>query len=189
MSSVPIVQIRQTYGKIGIDADLGSYSIQQPKADMQISTRAAQLEIHQYQPELQIDQSRAFAAYTGGGNLEMTKRLYSSVQQIFLQGLAKRVEDGNRMAEFFKPGNSIAQIKGDWNLGPSFGEFRGPASSANVDVHFEVREPDIEVIPGGVDIDVTVNKPVIEYTRGKLDIYMQQYPSVQFIPPAVDTAV
>ncbi|WP_163882664.1 DUF6470 family protein [Paenibacillus favisporus] len=185
----PILQIRQTPALIGIDADLGQFSIRQPKADLQLHSRPARLEIHQYPPDIQIDQSRAFAAYTGGSDLEMAKRLYSSVQQIFLQGIAKRVEDGQRMAEFFKPGNSISHIVGEADKGPSFGEFRGPASSDNVDIHIETHKPDIQIQQGGVDVEVNVNKPVIEYTRGKLDIYMKQYNSVQFIPPAVDTAM
>jgi hypothetical protein len=187
MSSIPVLQIHQTPGLIGIDADMGQFSIQQPKADMQIDTQSAQLDIHQYRPELHIDQSRALAAYVGGGHLEMTKRLYSTVQELFLQGIAKRVEEGNRMAQYYKPGNTIEEIVGNRGHDPSFGEFRGPASSANVDIHVERHEPDIEVEPVHVNIQVNINKPIIEYTRGKLDIYMQQYPSVQFTPPALDT--
>ena len=188
MSSIPIVQIRQTPGKIGIETSPGSFSIRQPKADMQITSTPARLEIRQAKTELSVDQSRALAAYDGGGNLEMTKRLYSNIQQIFLQGLTQRMKDGERMREFYKPGNTLGNImKSRSQNEPPFAEFRGAASSDNVDVRVDLIPASIEVQQGGVDIQVNVNPPEIEYTRGKVNIYMQQYASVAFTPPALDT--
>lgn len=189
MSAIPMLQIRQQNGLIGIDGGLGQYSIRQPKADLQIKSNPATIRIDQHQPELTIDQSRAEAAINGGPQLEMTRRLYSSVKQIYLEGIAKRVEQGNRMAEFFKPGNTIAEVYGKEQALPNLGEYRGEASIDNVDIHFNVRKTDIEIERGSVDIDVKVNKPEIEYQRGKLDVYMMQYPSIQFIPPEVDQTV
>lgn len=189
MSAISILQIRQQQGLLGIDADLGQYSIRQPKADLQIESNPATIRIDQHQPELSIDQSRAHAAITGGPQLEMTRRLYSSVKQIYLEGIAKRVEQGNRMTEFFKPGNTIAEVYGKEQALPNLGEYRGEASIDNVDIHFYIRPMDIEIEKGSVDIGVRVNKPEIEYQRGKLQIYMMRYPSIQFIPPEVDQTV
>lgn len=62
----PILQIRQTPARIGIDADLGSFSITQPKADVSITTTPGELSIQSTSPELIIDQTRARAAYNGG---------------------------------------------------------------------------------------------------------------------------
>lgn len=184
-----ILQIRQTPGLIGIDADPGSFSISQPKAELSVNTQRGAFEIHQYRPQLSVDQSRAQAAYTGGNHLEMNKRIYSGIHQLYLQGIANRVEQGSRMAQFFKPGNTIADVYGqDWKRA-SFPEFRGPASMDNVDVRIDTTAPSIEFHKGNVDIQVVTHKPEVEYTRGKLDIYMQQYPSVQYIPPEIDRAV
>ncbi|KGE20410.1 DUF6470 family protein [Paenibacillus wynnii] len=181
-----ILQIRQTPALIGIDADPGTYSISQPKADVNITTTPGEWDIQQFKPELTIDQSRAWAAYNGGNMLEMNKRIYSGIQQLYLQGIAKRVEQGNRMMEFFKPGNTIAEIYGTDTEPNSFPEMRGPASYDNVDIHFETRSPTINFRPAEVNIQVERHRPEIEYTRGKLDIYMQQYASVQFIPPELN---
>lgn len=189
MSTIPMLQIRQQQARIGIDADPGQYSMRQPKADLQIVSKPAVMTIDQHQPELTVDSSRARAAFTGGPHLEMTQRLYSNVKQIFLEGIAKRVEQGNRMAEFFKPGNTVAEVYGKRQPLPVLGEFRGEASFDNVDVRFNVRPVDIEIERSPVEINVQVNKPEIEYNRGKLDIYMMQYPSVQFIPPEMDQTV
>lgn len=187
MGSIPILQIRQTPGQIMIDADPGAYSIRQPKAEMQITSRPADMEIRQYKPELRIDQSKALAAYYGGSVSEVNNRIYSGLEQVFLQGLSKRMEMGERMREFFKPGNDLGNImKARANDKPQFIEFRGPASMDNVDIRIETRAPDIEIQRNPVDIQVQINKPEIEYQRGKLDIYMKQYPSVEYIPPDLD---
>lgn len=186
MPSIPMLQIRQTYGMIGIDADLGQFSIRQPKAELHINTEPGQLEIHQYRPVVHVDQSRAFAAYNGGNFLEMNQRIYSGIQQIYLQALATRVEEGNRAAAIHIPGNTIANIYGeDWQPIP-FPEIRGEASMDNVDIRIDTTPPDIQVSQTYVDVQTEVHKPEISYTRGKLDIYMQQYPSVKFIPPELD---
>lgn len=181
-----MLQIRQTSGQIGIDADPGRFSIRQPKAELQITTQPGRLEVQSHHPVLQVDQSRAFAAYNGGPTLEMNQRIYSQLPSMFLQALAKRVEQGNRAAAIHIPGNTIAEIYGqDWRPVP-FPEMRGEASLDNVDVRVQTSPPDIRYTPAQVDLQVVVNKPEISYARGKLDIYMKQYPSIQFIPPALD---
>lgn len=181
-----LLQIRQKPAVIGIDADAGHFSITQPKAEVRITTTPGELTVQSSRPELTIDQSRARAAYNGGSMLDMNKRIYSGIQQLYLQGLAKRVEQGNRMAEFFKPGNTIAEVYGTDTEPNSFPEIRGPASYDNVDIHFETRAPQISFRAAHVDIQVERHRPETEFTRGKLNIYMQQYASIQFIPPEVN---
>lgn len=182
----PILQIRQTPALIGIDADPGTFSITQPKAEVNITTTPGELSIQSSRPELTIDQSRARAAYNGGSVLDMNKRIYSGIQQLYLQGLARKVEQGNRMAEFFKAGNTIAEIYGTDTEPNSFPEPLGPASYDNVDIYFDTKAPEISFRAAQVDIQVERHRPETEYTRGKLNIYMQQYASVQYIPPEVN---
>lgn len=184
--STSIVQIHQTPASLYIDADPGQYSIRQPKAELQITTNPGQLEVHSYRPSLEVDQSRALAAYDGGNPLEMNQRIYSGLQQIYLQGIAKRVEQGNRAAAIHIPGNTIPEIYGtDWKDVP-IPEFRAPASMDNVEVRIDTRPPDVQVSRTQVDVQVSVNPPEISYNRGKLEIYMAQYPAIQFTPPQLD---
>ncbi|WP_339267572.1 DUF6470 family protein [Paenibacillus sp. FSL R5-0470] len=182
----PLLQIRQTAALIGMDADSGNLSITQPKAEVNITTTSGELAVQSFRPEFTIDQSRAWAAFTGGSMSDMNKRIYSGIQQLYLQGIARKVEQGNQMAQFFKPGNTIAEVYGTDTEPNSFPETRGPASYDNVDIHFETRDPRIEFRPATVSIQVETHRPEIEYTRGKLNIYMQQYASIQFIPPKVN---
>ncbi|SEU14156.1 DUF6470 family protein [Paenibacillus sp. NFR01] len=183
----PLVQIRQTYALIGMDSTSATLSISQPPADMQINTTPGELTVHSPGPEVHIDQSAARAAYTGGTYPEMSQRIYSGVQEIWLQGIAKRVEQGDRMAEFFKPGNTIAEVYGtDWQI-ESLPDIRGVASFDNVDIDIQAVAPSIEYRPAEVHIQVQTHQPDIEYQPGSLDIYLRQKASLSFIPPEIDT--
>lgn len=186
MKTLPIVQIRTTPSILNIDADPGQYSIRQPKAEVQLNTKPAKLTVESHPIELHVDQSKAFSAYTGGNMIDMNARIYSGIQQNFLQNIASRVQQGNQLAAIHKPGNTIANIIGsDWQPQP-FPETRTPASFDNVDTRVITRAPDISYEPAVSELNVIVNKPEIEYQRGKLDIYVKQYASVQYTPPAID---
>lgn len=186
MKTLPIVQIQTTPSILNIDADPGQYSIRQPKAEVQLNTKPAKLTVESHPIELHVDQSKAFSAYTGGNMIDMNARIYSGIQQNFLQNIASRVQQGNQLAAIHKPGNTIANIIGsDWQPQP-FPETRTPASFDNVDTRVITRPPDISYEPAVSEMNVIVNKPEIEYQRGKLDIYVKQYASVQYTPPAID---
>lgn len=189
MNLNPILQIRQTQGLIGIDADLGSYSIRQPKAELHMDTHQGWFEMESTSPQLTIDSSKARSALTGGSMLEMNARIYSGIEQQFLQGVANRVQQGDRAAAIYKPGNTIAEIYGtDWQPRP-FPETRGPVSNDNVEIRVDTTPLKREYHKGYTDLQVETHRPEISYTRGKLDIYMRQYASVQYIPPALDTGM
>lgn len=181
-----ILQIRQIPAQLYMDADSGHYSIRQPKSELHITTTPGRLEVKSTPIKLEVDSSRAFAAYQGGNFLEMNQRIYSGFQQQYLQALARRVEQGNQAAAIHKPGNTIAEIYGtDWQPIP-FPEFRTEASVDNVDIRITTTPPDVRVSRAQVDIQIETHKPDIDYTLGKLEMYMKQYPSVRFIPPELD---
>lgn len=180
------VQISSTLGLIGMNTTPGSLTMSQPQAEMQITTIPGQWDIHQPGPDVIIDQSKARAAYTGGTYREMSQRIYSGVEQLWLQGIAKRMEQGERMANFQKPGNSIAEIYGeDWQP-VSYPEVRGPAAYDNVDIDIQANSPQISYRKAEVKIEAKQNTPEIRYTPGTLEIYMRQMPSLTFTPQIID---
>lgn len=186
MSTLPVVQIHTTPTLLHIDADIGQYSIRQPKAEVQLHTKPSKLTVQSHAIELNVDQSKAFSAYHGGNMIDMNARIYSGIQQLFMQNMAERVQQGNELAAIHKPGNTIANIIGtNWKSKP-FPETRTPASMDNVDIRIETRAPSVRFEAAVSEMNVTVNKPEIEYQRGKLDIYVKQYASIQFTPPAID---
>ncbi|GIP35598.1 DUF6470 family protein [Paenibacillus sp. J2TS4] len=187
MIPFPSIQIRQQYGKIGIDADLGQYTIRQPKATLEIQTTAAQLEIESPPMEFEVDQNRAWDAINGGKYERFNNRIYSQMPDILLEGIALMVEKGNRMAAIHVRTNAIADSAESAQYNHAKVQYFGPASFDNVDVYITTHKPIIRMIEGGVDIYSRPNRPEIEYERGKLDIYMRQYAQLEIIPPQVDT--
>lgn len=187
MPSIPQIQIRQTPAKIGIETTPAKLEIRQPKPQMSQQTDPAQLSIEQYKPRLTIDQSKAFAAYTGGTMREMNDRLAAGYQQNFMQALAMRAEAGNQLAAIHKPGNTIAEIFGADDKPLPLPEFRGPASMANVDVRFETSPPKIDFRAAKVNINVDIQPAEINYSVGGISMYLLQKNSLEIIPPSVDT--
>lgn len=182
----PVVQIQQTFSLIGLQTTPSSWSITQPKAELEITTSPGEWRIRQASGELTIDQSQARAAITGGTYSELSQRIYSGIEQLWLQGIAKRMEQGERMANIQNQGNTIAEVYGnDWQP-VSFPETRAPASIDNVRIHYRAKPVEIQYRKAEVSIQFKTYQPEINFTKANLDIYLRQKPSLSFIPPELD---
>ncbi|WP_310550758.1 DUF6470 family protein [Paenibacillus glufosinatiresistens] len=182
----PVLQIIQTRGILEMQTTPGAYSIRQPKADLNIQTTPGQLRVESEAPQLQIDGSRVRSSMTGGNWLEMNQRIYDGIKQRVLQNIASRMQQGDRMMNYQRPGNTIAEIYGsDWQPQP-FPETRTAASSDNLNIRIITTEPSVTFRPSRVNVEVTAHAPQIEYNRGSISFYMKQYAGVQYIPPEVD---
>jgi hypothetical protein len=189
MQIIPTIQIRQTYAKIGIDADHAQLNQRQPKAGIDMKQVSAALSIEQPQGDLTIDQSKAWDALARAGVMEVMTRIRGNAQSVFLDNLAARVERGNRLARIHTGENAIAEnAKNITFTFPEF-NFSGYASPNNVDIDYTINRPIINIHQGGVDLNVQVNRPELNVQRGKLDIYMRQYGNVEITPPAIDARI
>jgi hypothetical protein len=185
----PAIQIQQQYAKLGIDAELGRYDMRQPKASIEMRTTAPKLELESSPGNLSIDQSRAWDALARGGALQTMSRIYSDAQNAALQGIARIVDNGNRLAAIHRGGNPIAEMAREAAFQSHSFSITGPASSGNVDIEYEPSPVRTEYISGTVDITVIPQRPEVEYIRGKVDIHMQQYGQVTITPPLIDLYV
>jgi hypothetical protein len=182
----PQIQIRQTPALLGIDADLGTQDIKQPRATFEVTTERPKQEIRQPRGELQIDQSKAWDALGKGPFLETMNRIYSESRNVALQGIARIVDNGNRLAQIHLNTNPIADIAEQLSFERFEFDTLGPASFDNVDITYTAKKAEINVTDGLVNLNTHPNRPEYEYQRGKLDIYMRQYNSVEITPPQID---
>lgn len=183
---IPQIQIRQQHAVLSIDADLGKQHLEQPQATVEMEQIRPEQHFTTSRGRLEINQDRAWDALALGGNLETMSKIYSRASEMALRGLARIVDRGNRLADIHQGGNPIAEMARDWQRTfPEF-DFRGEASSDNVDLSYKPAKVSIETTPGRINLNVEVNRPVHRYERGKLDIYMSQYPKVDIIPPQID---
>lgn len=189
MVSIPRHQVRMTHAKLHIDADLGQYEMKQPRPTFEMEQHRPKQSIEQPRGELEIDQTKAWDALARTNILTVMSRIFSQARDIAMQGIARRAEEGDQMAAIHTKADAIVNIA--QNVRVSFPEmqYAGEAAYDNVDISYNRRDPIISAEPGRVDLNTQVNPPEVQYHRGKLDIYMKQYPAVEMIPPQIDLKI
>lgn len=186
---IPQIQIRQQNAVLYIDADIGKQYLEQPRASVEMKQVQPKQHFSTSRGQLEINQDRAWDALGFGNSLESMSKIYSMASNMALQGIARIVEKGDQMAAIHLGGNPIAEMARDWQRTfPEF-DFMGEASYDNIDLNYIPSELSIETTPGRVEMNVQVHRPIHQYERGKLDIYMSQYPKVEIIPPKIDELI
>lgn len=183
---IPQIQMQLYHAVLSIDADLGQQRLEQPRAKVDMKQVRPEQHFTTTTGKLEVNQDRVWDALGLGNNLETMSKIYSMSKDLALQGIARIVAKGDQMAAIHLGGNPIAEMAREWQRTfPEF-DFRGEASFDNIDLYYTPSELSIETTPGEVLLDVQVNRPIHEYERGKLDIYMSQYPRVEITPPSID---
>ena len=156
---------------------------------MQVNSTPAQISAPRQRPELNLNQDRMWAAFNGGKPVDLTNRIYSQMPEIALQGIAQIVEKGNRMGDLRinKIRFLILRLR-TCLMAPRMWKFsvRLPPTvwiSILLFVHWKCSES------GNVDIQVQTHEPEINYQRGHLNVYMEQYPSMRFNVSSLDVKV
>lgn len=176
---MPQITIRQTYAQIGIETEPGMLEIRSPRGELRIDQNPAKMEITSPRGRLEVDSSAAWAALGKGSHLEWKTGLYNQLDGIILQIIAKKVEDGNRLASIVGKENAIADLAFENMRQTNPMQYVGEASFLNVKVRYDPQTPTIEVTPSPAVIDYIPQKPVVEYTRGKVDIYLRQKNTIE----------
>lgn len=174
-----MLQIRSTPALIGIQSTLGRQSIQQPKADVNMNIEHPKVEITSDLPRVQIDQYQCFAEAGLKNFLDLTKEAAQLGKQAAMLGIDRRTRQGKELANIQNKSNPIpkqAEENAFELFNKEFGFGIVPKSRPRIDV-IEGRA-NIQVREGKVNMDVQINKPIIDYTRGKVDIYLRQKNSI-----------
>ncbi|WP_107840223.1 DUF6470 family protein [Metasolibacillus meyeri] len=180
---LPQIQIQTTDIQMNWKIHDPVQRIRQPRAEQTISQPPATVRIHTTPSNLQIDSSdaRRDLGYFPTG--EMIKRYAQEGRQEMLKGLSRRVREGRQMMLSAGKGQGGAVIQqiakqntgpkrpGPYNIKfvPSIGSVKIKYTPATVDVNITRNEP---------KIDVKVNKPIHDYTPGKVTGTMTQRPRV-----------
>ncbi|WP_245947834.1 DUF6470 family protein [Paenibacillus sambharensis] len=176
--------------KLGIKTTRGRYEIKSTPPVLQVETKPAVITANNKPGELIIDSSEAHNALTGGKYEEFWDRIYSQYKAVAKRNIELIVEEGNRMGDLRIKGNPIADMALDAFIeGAPDIEVYGPASSDNVSIEYIPNQLNVQVQTGGADINVKTTRPEINYHRGNVSIYMEQYPSVTITPPKIDLVI
>ncbi len=140
----------------------------------------ASIDIESPPGELSVDSTEALKALGKGPHLAWMNSIYSQIPSLFLQGLAKTVEEGNRMAQLTNPRNPFAELAASSFQSGNQINYLGEASIDNVRVRYQAHKPIINIEAQKPQIDYTPFKTEFTYTRGSVEVYLTQRNSVEF---------
>lgn len=173
------IRITTTRAQIGINNTPAKLEIKQPKADVKMNITQPKMKIHSEQSKVNIDQYQCFAECGQKNDRDLIKDNAAFSKQKALQGIARIVKQGNQSAAI---GNGVdptpSQAKEN-----AYGMFEkdfdiGVIPKSRPKITFTGGKVDIKATPGEVNVNVKTNKPNINYTRGKLEVYLKQKNSI-----------
>ncbi|MFC4409567.1 DUF6470 family protein [Chungangia koreensis] len=176
----PQLSIRTTKGMLGLNITDSQQLIRQPKADLQIRQPRATVDMETSNSILKIDSSQARRDLGLIGPLESTRKYAQRGRQAMLAGIARRAQEGDQLMRIEKKGNpiqSIAETKAVRpmkRLGLQF-----VPSISSVKISYTPSKLHIEAETNKPQISAKMNRPIHEYTPGKVSGYMIQDPSIE----------
>lgn len=178
--NIPQLHIQTTRGILGLQIDKPIQEIEQPSATIQLEQPAAILEMSTTKPILSLDTS----AVREDVDLKSILRRIDEYAQIgkqgALEGTARRVQEGQQLAQIENGGNTIAEIaKQNTSPSPAPLAIRFVADRTKIQMSFQQGALNMNVTPQKPTLDVQINKPIHNYTPGKVSGSMEQYPSIQ----------
>jgi len=178
--NIPQIQIRTTDAKLGLNIEKGQQTIRQPKATQQIEQPAAIVDIRTTDGEMRIDSSQARRDIGMIGPLESSANFAAEGRQKAMQGMARRVSEGNQMMDIAHNPNAIVSIAkkntfpNKKALGidfiPSIGSVKLDYTPAKVDINVQTQK---------ATISAQINKPIHEYKQGQVSGFMLQKSSIE----------
>lgn len=170
--NIPRIQIQQGYSQVGLQTSKGQQSIEQSRPVLNMSQKQASLEMKQFNGKLEIDSRKAWSALGKARFEEVTDRIAQVSLQISMENIAEMAQNGDRMMAFHKGGNVFADIARQNAFKERPIEIAGEPNYDNVDVTYNPGQVQVEYIPGDVNINPEVHKPVIDYYPGKVNPYL-----------------
>ncbi len=178
---LPMVQLKTTPLKLSMKTTPSELKIDQgDPITLDTHTEPSSFEMHTEHVKVEIDQTKCFEEVGLKGNSAMLEDTVSFSKQKVMEGISKTVDHGNQLAAIENPQdpipdqatyNAFDQFIHEWNLG-----------------FIPQSRPEFKVIPGNVDInykpakfvnDTKPTKPNIQYTKSKVDIYVEQHNSIE----------
>jgi hypothetical protein len=175
---IPKLHIVTTKGILGLSSTKSIQSIEQPHAELSIEQPKAIQSFQTTQSKLVIDTTQARADVDLKSIALRWEEEASYGRQSLLEGMGRRTQQGTELMSIENGGNPIAsqakqigrQMK---TLGikfiPSYGSVKIDFTPGKKDIQTEQQKP---------IISAQANKPIHEYTPGKVTAEMIQYPSI-----------
>lgn len=178
--NIPKLQLQSTKAQIGLNIQKPVQELQQPKANLDLQQPKAIVTMETTKSKLSIDTTEARAELDLMGSRRRTSEVAQYSQQQVLEGTGRRAQEGMELMRIENGGSPIASQSTDWGKQPySSLAIKFVPSAGSVNVNFEPSRVDIKVEPQKVINNTTINKPIHNYTPGKVKVEMLQHPSLK----------
>lgn len=175
------IRMESTFAQIGLNIKKPIQGIKQQKAEMNLRQEAASISIEQGRTELQIDSSQARANIGLMTPMQFSDNNASYGRQKWLQAIAEKSQEGDRLMRIHTRENAIANIGREKGLRALEGGYTPPAASLDegVNVSVQAKPAVINVKRNGMSMHPVLNPPELSYIPGKVEPYMIQYNSLK----------
>lgn len=182
-----MLSITSTPARIGMQTTNAKLELHSPKGEQSITTTKPQIKINGSFPTIQIEKSQTNYEYGVRTSLEILEEGASLGKQSAYQAIGRIVSDGNRLKDIrIRVPAAIPEL--------AMQNSQPKPVSVNIGT-VGISRPKTEVVggyeidfePGTVNAEYTPRKVEGNYTAGKVEVYMQQYPDIN-ISYNIDTS-
>ena len=179
--NIPQIQIDTNSAVIGVSKTPSKKEIVQKPAELSIEQPEADIKFQKQPGRLTIDQTKAWENLDLKSIRKRIEEFAVKGKEDLLEGIARRAQEGDELMRIENKGNPIADIakrnstrlKMEMDMGDT------PAFES-VDISYQPSRLQVEVQVNKPVIDVQTNSVIHNYQPGRVSIYMKQYPEIQF---------
>lgn len=171
-SNMARIRIEQTPAQLDMKMGSGKLSIEQPPAELTIKS---------HKGKLTIDQTQAWEERNLMSTIRFNENHAKESRKALQEGVARRAEQGAELIKIETGANIIAE-QAIQNGHPQMKQLimkYVPSSIDSVKIHYEPGDVEIHVETRKPIIDSEIKEPEFKYFRGKVDITVEQYASLQ----------
>jgi hypothetical protein len=174
----PQIQIESIHSKIGIIIDKPIQKLEQKSAEISTKQNPAEMTIERDPGKLTIDQTLARENMDLKSIFKRNDENVGLSKQKVMEYINKTVQEGNELMKIENKGQPIIdQAKRSLERITVFNTGNTP-SQFSVKIDYNPSKINIDWKVNIPDIQVQVNQPMHDYTPGEVNVFMEQYPSV-----------
>ncbi|MBP0726742.1 hypothetical protein J5Y03_16410 [Bacillus sp. RG28] len=176
----PQIRLQSTFIKHGLNIEKPIQDIQQPQAELNIKQPPAEMDIEHTPSKLEMDSYEARADLDLKSSRRRSEDAAQEGYQAWLDGLARMSQQGDEMMKVQNNKNAIADIARENGTDPVYdvniaflprpGSFKISYDPGDLKINWNTHKPEIEV---------TQQKPIINYTPGKVSGYIDTWNSLK----------
>jgi hypothetical protein len=177
---LPQIRLQSTFAKIAIKTTSPVQEIKQPPAELALQQPPAEMKIETTPAKLTIDQTKAWEDMDLKNIFRRIEEFAQQGYEDWLEGIARVSRQGDELMRIEDGGNPIAEQAKENSEDPIYDFNIGWIPSLfSVKTNFETAKVHIDVKVNKPINNTKINKPMINYTPGKVTIDLAQRNSLK----------